>query len=154
MLNGVLDNRLQRQGRQAEEGMRRVVFYEEAFGILGLLHSQIGARVLQFRRKRDERIAGHGREVLAQVGGEIHDDLLGLPGILTAEAINARQGVVNEVRPHLQHHNADTLLRQGLLLPGDLPLVLQILLDLIGEDDDIHRECADGDAEDDQCVYR
>jgi len=56
--------------------------------------------------------------------GEIHDHLLGLFRVLAAKTIDARHGVLDEMRPHLQHHDAGVLL-------GDLPLLSEILLDLI-----------------------
>ena len=129
--DGILHDGLEGQRRHAEEGVRRVILNGEAFGILRLLHSEIGARVLQLRGKGDGRGACHGGEIFAQVGGEIHDHLLGLFRVLTAQAIDARHGVVDEVGPHLQHHDAGALL-------GDLPLLAKILLDLIGQDETVH----------------
>ena len=48
MFDSVLHNRLKGQRRQAEAGMRRVVFDEETFSVLSLFHSEIGTGVIQF----------------------------------------------------------------------------------------------------------
>ena len=150
VLNGVFNDRLQGKRRHAEEGMRRIVFDDEAFCILGLFHGEVCAGVIQLRGKRNGGIAGHGGEVLAQVGGEIHDDLLGLLRVLTAEAIDARHGVVDEVRAHLQHHDAGALVGDFLLLGGDFSLVAQIPLSLIGQNETVHGQGKDHNAGVDQ----
>ena len=124
VLDGILHDGLKSQRRHTEEGVRRVIVNDEAFGVLSLLHIEIGACVLQLRGKGDRLGACHSGEIFAQVGGEIHDHLLGLFRVLAAKTIDARHGVVDEMRPHLQHHDAGALL-------GDLPLLSEILLDLI-----------------------
>ena len=90
--------------------------------------------MLQFRRKGNECGAGNGGEIFAQVGGEIHDDLPGQLRILIAEAIDTCHGIVDEVRTHLQHRDAGALI-------CDFPLMLQILLDLIRQDEAVHGQC-------------
>ena len=147
MLDSVFDDGLQGERRQAKEGVRRVVIDQEAVIKLGLLHGEVGARVLQFFGEGDQLLARDGGEVFAEVGGEIHRDLLGQIGVLFAEIVDACHGIVDEVRPHLQHHDAGALM-------GDLSLLAQILLDLIRQDDAEHRKRADDDADGEQLKYR
>ena len=68
VLDGVFHNGLQGQRRQAEEGVRRVVFDKEAFAVLRLLHGEIGAGVFQLRGKGNRFCACNGGEVFAQIG--------------------------------------------------------------------------------------
>ena len=131
MLDGIFHDGLQGQRRHAEPGMRRIVLDKQAVLIQGLLHGEVGAGVFQLRRKWDERGAGNGSEIFPQVGGKIHDDLSGQFWILIAETIDACHGVVDEMRTHLQHGDAGALIR-------DFPLMLQILLDLIRQDEAVH----------------
>ena len=140
MLDGILHDGLKGQRRQTELHKLRVVFHEKHFIILCLLYGQICAGVFQLCGKGNEVPAGNSVEVLLQVAGEIHGDLPGLPRVLIAQAVNAHQGVVDEMRPHLQNHDVGTLTGDFLLLP-------HIFLDLIRQDDDIHREDADGDSQ-------
>ena len=124
MLDGILHDGLKGQRRQAELCKRRIVFHKKHLLISRLFHGQIGAGVLQLRGKGDEVLAGDGIEVLLQVAGEIHSDLSGLLRVLIAQAVDAHQGVVDEVGPHLQYHDIGAL-------TGDFLLLLHILLDLI-----------------------
>jgi len=140
VFDGIFHDGLEGQRRHTKQDVRRVIIDNQAVLVLGLLHGEVGAGVVQFRRKRDRRSACDGGEIFTQVGSEIHNDLPGLLRILPAEAVDARHGVVDEVRPHLQDHNAGTLM-------GNLPLLAQIPLDLIGQDEAVHRQ--DGEDETD-----
>ena len=82
--------------------------------------------------------------------GEIQCDLLGFHGIEPAKAVDAHQGVINEMRPHLQDHDAgafmrDLLLLSGnfLLLPENLPLLMFVLLNLVGQNETVHGQCGE-----------
>ena len=140
VLDAVFHDGLQGQRRNTKRKMRRVVFHRDALLKLRLLDREIGAGMLQLLRKRDRRFTCNGCEVFAQVGGEIHRDLPGFLRVLITEVIDAGHGVVDEVRPHLQHHDAGTLM-------GNLPLLAQVLLDLALQDNDVHRNCRNTDAD-------
>ena len=130
--------------------MRRIVVDKETVLILGLLDGEVGARMLQFRGKGDRRGAGNSGEVPAQVGCKIHDHLPGQPGILIAEAVDACHGVVNEMRPHLRDHDTGLLIGDFLLLQGNFPLMAQVLLHLLGQDQPVHGHGGDNNADIDQ----
>jgi hypothetical protein len=106
--------------------------------------------VFKLRGKGNVFVAGDSAEISAKIVGEIQRDLLGLPGIQPAETVNADESIVDEVRPHLQHHDAGTLLRDFLLLPGDfllLPddflLAAAVLLYLIGQNEAVYSQCGE-----------
>ena len=124
MFDGIFHDRLQCQLRYGKRSMRSVGFNKKQILKLGLFYSEVSPGMLQFFGERNGFLAGYGAEVFAQVGVEIQCDLLGLFRILAAEVIDAGHGVVNKVRPHLQHHDAGTLM-------GDLPMLTYILIDLI-----------------------
>ncbi len=145
ILDGVFHNGLQGQRRHAKPGVRRIVVNEKAILKLNLLHGKVCAGVLQFVGKGNGIPAGDGSEVPAEVGGKIHRDTLGFLGVLIAEIVDARHGVVDEVRPHLQHHDAGALM-------GDLPLLVHVLFHLIGQDEAVHGQGGEDRADVDQRV--
>ena len=157
MLYGVLHDGLQCQGRQAELGIRDIVFDSEHIVVLRLFHAQVGPGVLQFRRKGNGAVACDGVKIPAQIVGKIHRDLPGLCGICPAKAVNAHQGIVDEMRPHPQYHDFGALvgylpLLSGdfLLLYGNFPLETQVLLDLIRQDNTVHGQSGDDVADADK----
>ena len=62
-------------------------------------------------------LAGNGSKIFAEAGRKIRRDLLSFFGILHAKVVNAHHRVINEVRAHLQNHNARSLMRYFPLLP-------------------------------------
>ena len=120
--------------------MRRIIVDEKAAVELGLFHGEVGPGMLELLREGNEPVAGDGGEVFAQVGGEIQGDPLGQIGVLPAEVVDAHHGIIDEVRPHLQDRDAGALI-------GDLPFLAQNLCPLIIQDDQKHREGADGDGD-------
>ena len=152
MFDSVFHNGLQRQRRDAEPGMRCVVFNEQAVLVLSLLYGKVSAYMLKLGREGNGIRACNCGEILSQIGGKIHDNLTGLLRVLPAEAINARHGVIDKVRPHLENHNAGPLIGKLLLLPGDFPLAVQILIDLIGKDETVHGQGGEDDADIDQRI--
>ena len=131
MLHGVLHQGLQGQRRQAEICNRRIVLHEQHVLKLRLLHRKVGAGMLQFSGKRNRTVTGHGVEIPAKVVGEIHRDLTGFLRILVTETVDAHQGIIDEVRPHLQYHDTGSLI-------GDFQLVAPVLFDLLGQGKAIH----------------
>ena len=116
MLDGVLDDGLQREGRDAEERDRRVELDEQLALVACLFHREIRFGVLEFFREGNSAFLHDGAEVVLQVAGEVQDRLLGLPGILGAQVVDARQRVVDEMGSHLQDGDARLLLGRLLLL--------------------------------------
>ena len=112
--------------------MRRIIVNEKSFLKLGLFHCEIRTCVLQFLRERNGIFAGDSGEVLPQIGGEVQRDLLCQIRILFAEIVDAHHRIIDEMRTHLQHHDAGTLERDFLLL-------VQILFQLVKEDNAKHR---------------
>ena len=138
---------LQRQRRYPKPGMRHIIMDKYTVLIQSLLYSEVGAGVFQLRREGDRLCACDGGEVFAKIGSEIHDDLPGLYGILTAKTVDARHGVVDKVRSHLQHHDAGALIGDLHLLPGDFPLAAQVLIDLIVQYESVHGQGGEGVAD-------
>ena len=99
--------------------------------------------MLQFRGKGYGVFAGDSVKILAKIVREIHCDLLSFFGVEPAKAVNAHQGVIDEMRSHLQHHNAGSLVGDFQLLPDDFLLLAAILLDLIGQNETIHSKCGE-----------
>ena len=133
--------------------MRRVIFYKNAVLIQCLLYGNVGTGMLQFRRKRDRTGTCYRGKVFSQVGSKIHDHLPCRLRILVAEAVYTCHGVINEVRPHLQHHNAGALIGNLRLLSGNLCLLSGVfllpsdfLLYLIRHDKTIHGQSGEDDA--------
>ena len=131
VLDGVFDQRLQRQRRYAEERVRRVIFHDQTVLVQRLLHGEIGVRVLQFVGKRHGGFARDRADILPQVVREVQRDLLRFVRVQLAEVVNGDHGVVNEMRAHLQHHDACALM-------GDLALVARVLLYVIRDDQNEH----------------
>ena len=88
-----------------------------------LFHSQIGAGVLQFFGKWNGTLASDGIEIPAQIVGKIHRDLPCFQGIELAKAVDAHQGIIDEMRPHLQHHDIGALISDFPLLQGNFFLL-------------------------------
>jgi hypothetical protein len=123
VLDGVLHDGLQGQWRQAKACEGRIEINNKHIVKLRLFYSQIGAGVFQFCGKGNGVVTGDGVEISAQVIGEILRDLPSFLGVKSAKAVDAHQGVVDEVRTHLQHHDAGTFMGDLPLLPSDLPLL-------------------------------
>ena len=131
MLDGILNNRLKGQRRNSEIFMLYIVLNKKAVLILSLFNGKICECVFQLRRKCNRLCARYGCKVLAKVRCEIHDDLPGKLWVLATEAVYARHCVVDEVRPHLKHHDIRALV-------GDFTLPLQVLLYLVGQYEAVH----------------
>ena len=143
VLHGVLHEWLERQRRHAEPGVRSVEIDDELARELGLFHGEVRAGVLEFLFEGDGPFLGNGGEILAQVRVEVHRDLLGEFGVLVAEVVDARHGVVDEVGPHLQRRYAGALPR-GLLLQAF------VLLEMLQRHDGEHGGRRDGHAQGDE----
>ena len=127
VLDRIFNKRLQSQRRQAKACKRRIILHEKAVLMLCLFYGEIRLRMFQLVVKRNGILARNRVEVLSQIIGEIHGDLLCLIRILLAEVVDGRHRVVDKVRTHLQDHNAGALI-------GDLLLLFCILFDVIRED--------------------
>ena len=139
VLDSVLHKGLQGQRGYTEAGMRRIVIDIQHILMLRLLHGEIGAGMLELLLEIHHILAGDCGEVLAQIGGEVQRDLLGFVRVLFTEVVDTHHRVIDEVRAHLQHHDAGVLV-------GDLTLLTKMLYDLIRHDDSVHRQRADTDA--------
>ena len=135
-------------------GKLRIVFHNKHITKLRLFHGKVGAGVLQFRGKRNGAVTGDGVEILTQVVGEIHRDLPGFLRIEHTKAVDAHQGIINKMRPHLQNHDAGALIGDFPLLLSDFPLLLgeflllaAILFNLVGQDESVHSKCREGIAD-------
>ena len=131
VLDGVFHKGLQRQRRHAKPRVRRIEFRKQIVLMLRLFHREIRLRMLQLVGKGNGIFARDGGEVLSQVFGEVQRDLLRPVRVLLAQVVNGRHRVVDEVRPHLQHHHARAL-------TGDLPLLFGVLLHVILKDQTEH----------------
>ena len=112
-------------------GIRRIVIHSKHIVMLRLFYGQIGAGVLQLYGEGNGAVAGDGVEIPAQIVGEIQRNLLGLPGVETAKAMDTHQGIINKMRPHLKHHDAGTLMGDLLLLTDNFLPLAAVLFDLI-----------------------
>ena len=63
------------------------------------------------------------------------------------------------MRTHLQHHDAGALIGDFPLMPGDFPLVpgdfpllREVLLNLVGQDEAVHGQRGEDNADIKQCV--
>ena len=138
MLNSVFHNRLQSQRRQAEIDKRRIVIHKKHIFMLSLLYGKVGTGVFQFHGKGNAAVTGDSVEIPAQVVGKIHRDLLGLLRVDFAKAVDAHQCIIDEMRPHLQHHDVGSLPGDFPLLLSNFLLVVEVLIDLIGQDQAVH----------------
>ena len=87
--------------------------------------------MLQFLLKGNGvRFCDRGK-VLPQVTGEVQNHLLCFFRVLFAQVIDAHQGVIDKMRPHLQHGDTGLLSRVFLLLPD-------AVVHLVQEDKDKH----------------
>ena len=86
----------------------------------------------EFLRKIDYPILLHAVKIRPQILGKVSDRLLRCLRILLAQIIDRIEHIVEEVRPHLAHHEHDPLIRHFLLafigLP-DFPHVNEIRCD-------------------------
>ena len=144
--DGILHDGLQSQGRNAEMGDGRVERDEEAVLKLRLFHGEIGAGVFQFLRERNALLARDGGEVFPKVGREVQCDLFRLFRVLIAKVIDAHHRVVDEMRAHLQHHNARFLV-------GDLLLSTHIFLHVVRENQRIHNDGKKRHTRDNEHLY-
>ena len=129
-------------------GKRRIVIYNKHLVKLRLFYGKIGAGMLQFCGKRYGVATGNSVEILTKIVGEIHRDLPGFFWVEPAKTVDAHQCIVDEMRPHLQHHDAGALVGDFPLLPGNFlllfdnfQLVEAVLFDLIGQYEAVHGQC-------------
>ena len=80
--------------------------------------------MLQFFSKANRNCIIKLAEITPQIHTEVMDQLFRLLRVLFAKLLDRTQGVVDEVGPHLQQHDAGVLV-------GDFPLLAHILFDLI-----------------------
>ena len=120
--------------------MRRIKADKKTVLKLRLLNREIGAGVFQLIAERDSVLARDRGKILTQIGGEIQRDLLCLFGVLITQVVDAHHRVIDEVRPHLQHHDAGALI-------GDLTLLTHKMFYIVREDNAEHRQRADDDPE-------
>ena len=129
--DGVFDDGLQSQWRQAEQGVLRVEIDEEGVFKLRHFHGEVSAGVLQLFGEGYGSFLGDGGEIFPQITVEVQNDLLCFLWILTAETVNASQGVMYEMRSHLQYGNFSPM--QGKLLAGSY-----VMIRLVAEDKNKH----------------
>ena len=121
VFDGVFNQRLQRERRQAERGMPNVVIHGQLFTVTVGLHGYIGFGVPELIREGDQFRCRQGGKVGLQVFGEILHNQGGSLRIIPAEDIYGGQRVVDEMRPDLVHHGPDLCIPKLFLLLSQKP---------------------------------
>lgn len=78
--------------------------------MLSLFHGKVCAGMLKLRSEGNGVLAGNGIKIPAEIVGEILRDPSCLLRVLIAEAVNAHQGIVDEMRAHLKYHDTRALI--------------------------------------------
>ena len=120
MIDGIFNERLNRQRRDKELRSLYVVFYVKIVVITYFFEGKIRLKMLQLIGKRDHLRLLDGIEISTQILGKVTDRLFCRLGLYVTQAINRGQSVVQKMRLNLGEYQRVIALFQSQFCLSDL----------------------------------
>lgn len=121
VLDRILDKRLQSKRRELEICDPDIICDGKIIVKSYLLDREVSFGMFEFIRECDRLFGDYRCEVFTKVRCELEYGMLRFFGVLFDQIIDAREGVIDEVRTHLKSKDTCILIIDPMLLFYDIP---------------------------------